>query len=875
MRWWARPPGSDYLFAIAATTVAVAVRWCLDPWLRDNLAVVTLLAAVAASVGFGGYRPALVAAILGYLACDVLFIEPRGSLDLTDTRHLLGLLAYLLTCSIIVGFGEALRNARHRAELQRESLRTTLASIGDAVIATDTEGRVTSMNAVAEALTGWTSHEAKGQSLAAVFRIINEHTRQPVENPVAKVLEQGCVVGLANHTILIAKDGMERPIDDSAAPIRCREGKIIGCVLVFHDVTERNRAENALRRSERELADFFENASVGLHWVGPDGRILRVNQTELNLLGYTREEYVGRHIAEFHVDQPIVEDILKRLAGGETIVDYEARLRCKDGSVRTVRICSNVLFEDGNFIHTRCLTRDVTELKSAEQNLRESEERYRSLTQAITSVIWTTDADGRFVAPQPSWAAFTGQTWGELQGFGWVNALHPDDRERVRHLVEAACASRTLYESDGRLWHAASGAYRHFKARGVPIMNAAGSIREWVGKCLDVEDRHQAEKSFEEASRRKDEFLAMLAHELRNPLAPIQNAVHLLRLTVSQDEALRTMSEMMERQVRQLVRLVDDLLDMSRITRGKIELRNERVELARVIEQAVEAAHVLVRQMEHELTVALPSEPIFLNADPARLLQVVGNLLNNACKFMGKGGRMTLLVEREGDRAILRVRDHGIGIAPDQLERVFEMFTQVDTSLERTVSGLGIGLTLVKNLVEMHGGTVTAHSSGLGSGSEFVVRLPILVEAAQQLPEPTVDRPLPQKARRILVVDDNQDAAVSLARLLKLTGHQSETAHDGLEAIAAAERFRPEVILLDIGLPKLNGYDACRRIREQPWGRDMVLVAVTGWGQEEDRRKSHEAGFHHHLVKPVEHDVLIKLLASQTGQSSDPTSTGY
>ncbi|MGH8585242.1 MAG: ATP-binding response regulator, partial [Gammaproteobacteria bacterium] len=377
----------------------------------------------------------------------------------------------------------------------------------------------------------------------------------------------------------------------------------------------------------------------------------------------------------------------------------------------------------------------------------------------------------------------------------------------------------------------------------------------------DITERKPVEEALKEADRRKNEFLAMLAHELRNPLAPMRNALEIVRLTEGNRDAGQSAAEMMKRQIGQMVRLVDDLLDVSRISRGKIELRKGRVELASAVNHAVEAAQPLCERMNHELTVTLPPQPMYLNGDPTRLAQVVGNLLTNACKFTDKGGRISLTVERERGEALLRVRDTGIGIAADQLPRIFKMFTQLDTSLERTQSGLGIGLTLVRELVEMHGGTVEAQSAGIGQGSEFVVRLPILVETPEPPPEPTVSEPTPTTARRILVVDDNRDSAESLAMLLELTGNQTHTAYDGLEAVEAAATFKPDVVLLDIGLPKMNGFEAARKIREQPWGTKMLLVALTGWGQDEDRQKSREAGFDGHLVKPVDHGALTKLLA--------------
>jgi CheY-like chemotaxis protein/two-component sensor histidine kinase len=300
------------------------------------------------------------------------------------------------------------------------------------------------------------------------------------------------------------------------------------------------------------------------------------------------------------------------------------------------------------------------------------------------------------------------------------------------------------------------------------------------------------------------------------------------------------------------------LLDVNRISRGKIELRRERIGLAAVVTDAVEIARPLSERREHELTVTVPAEPICVNADPLRLAQVVSNLLNNACKFTEKRGRVRLSVEREGEQAVIRVRDNGIGIAADQLPRIFDMFMQADVSIERSVSGLGIGLALVKSLVEMHGGTVEAHSAGVGHGSEFVVRLPITAEAPT--PQP-VDERTTTAAHRILVVDDSRDAAESLAMLLELTGNETYTAHDGLEAVETAARVRPDLVLLDIGLPKINGYEAARRIREQPWGKSLVLVALTGWGQDEDRQKSREAGFDGHMVKPIDPEALTKLLA--------------
>ncbi len=337
-----------------------------------------------------------------------------------------------------------------------------------------------------------------------------------------------------------------------------------------------------------------------------------------------------------------------------------------------------------------------------------------------------------------------------------------------------------------------------------------------------------------------------------------------MRLSGGDRGAVEQARTMMERQLGQMVHLVDDLLDLSRISRGKIALRKERVDLARVVQQAVETSRPLIETPRAiDLSVNLPPQMIFVDADPTRLAQVISNLLNNAAKYTEGGGRVTLSVVRQGNHAVVSVRDTGVGIPADMLPKVFDIFTQVDRSLERAQGGLGIGLSLVKGLVELHGGSVEARSDGHGMGSEFIVRLPVVMSlAAQHQGEDAGGQSPIKHRRRILVVDDNRDAALSLAMLLKLTGNDTQTAHDGLEALDAVAAFRPDLVLLDIGMPKLNGYDAAQRIREQPWGKNIVLVALTGWGQEEDKRRSLDAGFNFHMVKPVDPAALEKLLAT-------------
>ncbi len=502
--------------------------------------------------------------------------------------------------------------------------------------------------------------------------------------------------------------------------------------------------------------------------------------------------------------------------------------------------------------------------REANLSIRESEARLRAFVTASSDAMYRMSPDWSEMR-QLDGRDFIADTKEPRRG--WLQEyIYPDDQPQVLEAIDEAIRTKSPFELEHRV-RRADGTMGWTSSRAIPLLDAQGAITEWFGTASDITPRREAEAAsiriaieLADADRRKNEFLAMLAHELRNPLAPISNALHIMRLTGGGSATVQTASAMIERQIGQMVRLVDDLLDVSRISRGNIELRTGRVDLGTAVAHAVEAARSFCDALEHELTVTLPAQPLYLNADPTRLAQVIGNLLNNACKFTDRGGRIALVVERDGDAAVIRVRDNGIGIAAEQLPVIFELFAQIDASLARSRGGLGIGLTLVKRLVELHGGTVQVYSAGINQGSEFVVRLPLLLDVPdQRLPEPLrVDA---AQRRRILVVDDNRDAASSLADLLELTGHETRIAHDGLEAVKMAESFGPDVVLLDIGLPKLNGFEAARMIRQQPWGKQMMLVALTGWGKDEDRRMSSEAGFDAHLVKPADPLALTQLLA--------------
>jgi signal transduction histidine kinase len=455
---------------------------------------------------------------------------------------------------------------------------------------------------------------------------------------------------------------------------------------------------------------------------------------------------------------------------------------------------------------------------------------------------------------------------------GFLNGrVHADDEPALRAHIGRLASHRgdDMLSVEYRVRHA-EGRWLWFASRDVVFArHGDGRPSQVLGVASDTTDRKHMEDelrqlaaSLSEADRRKDEFLATLAHELRNPLAPIRNALEVMRLGGHKAGGVEKARGMIERQVEQMVRLVDDLMDVSRISQGKFELRKEPVPLTTAVESAVETCRPLIEQMGQELTVALPTDPLVLDADATRLAQVFMNLLNNAAKYSDRGSRISLTAERLGAEVVVRVRDAGIGIPADKLTSIFELFSQLDRSLEKSQGGLGIGLNIVKRLVEMHGGTIDARSDGPGRGSEFAVRLPVAADAAPPLPTAERDGPAaPDSPLRVLIVDDNADGADSLAIILRIVGNDTRTAYDGQEGVELAEAFRPDVVLFDIGMPKLNGYEACRRVRERPWASSVVLIAVTGWGQEEDRQRSRDAGFDHHMVKPVDPNALMKLLA--------------
>jgi PAS domain S-box-containing protein len=622
-----------YAVALGALIAAIALRALLDPFLGDTLPFVTLFGAVAVAVWTGGLGVAVTTGLLGYVACHLLFLQPRGTLDLSSARDVVGLAAYLFTCALIMLIGEAMRAARRRASERGEALLASLA--------------------------------------------------------------------------------------------------------------ERQKFMTLVETS----TDFIGMCDLA-------GVPFYVNPAGLRMVGLDNLEQARRtHVREFFLpaDQAkIMEEFFPSVVeNGHGEIEVRFR-KFRTGATRWMAY----------------------------------------------KVLALTDTTGR------------------RYGFATVS----QDVSERRRLED--------------------------------------SLRSMASDLSD-------------ADRRKNEFLATLAHELRNPLAPLSNTLAVLKRTGGCPSTLDWCIDNMERQVGQIVRLVDDLLEVSRITHGRLDLRKSRIELAAVIEQAVQACAPLARSCGHEVLVRLPREPISLHADPARLVQVFSNLLNNACKYTPEGGKIGLDVERQGNYAAITVEDNGVGIPHDKLHRIFDMFMQVDQSLERSRGGLGIGLVLVKRLVEMHGGSVEASSGGEGLGTRFVIRLPAAFDQPKAVAQIANAASETAQRRSILIVDDNRDAAESLALLLRPISREIHVAHDGEAGLEAAKRHRPDIVLLDIGLPKLNGHEVCRHLRKEQWGSEMVIVALTGWGQENDRRETREAGFDGHLTKPVPYAALTEFLAQAcTGKNA-------
>jgi len=669
------------------------------------------------------------------------------------------------------------------------------------------------------------------------------------------------------------------PIDDEGTV----EG--IGGVLVLcNETTEQVLTAKQLVTERDQLAQLYEQSPTFMAMLrGPDHRFELANPGFMQLVGH--RAVMGQTVAEAlpeAVEQGFVSLLDAVFTSGQAHLEYGRSYARPASSTEPATerfvdfVYQPIKDSDGRvngiFVHGA----DVTDRIRAGEVLGRIEPRLRGLLKSSPSFIWTADGRGEIDYVSPRLLAFAGRDEARFKFAFWPEFIHPADLQRFIEGWTLANLLRTSFQIDVRfLRH--DGVWRWLDMRAEPERAVDGAVVTWYGYGVDQHEQREAAASLlasegrfremaeqlREAHRAKDEFLAVLAHELRNPLAPMRHALEIMTAAPENSETVLFARKMIGRQMHHMVRLIDDLLDLARMSRDLIELRRERLPLARAIQDAVDTSRPLIDQYGHTLTVVLPDEELLIDGDPTRIMQVFANLLNNAAKFTPHGGRIELRLARENDGwAAVSVRDSGVGIPDAMLTRVFDMFTRVQRRADTVGGGLGIGLTLVRRLVEMHGGRVEARSGGVGAGSEFVVRLPLVGAVAAGADGPAEIREVGsvRLASRILVADDNADAADALAMMLGFSGHHVRAAYDGDQALALAREFRPDAMVLDIGMPGRNGHDLARSIRSEDWGRSVLLIALSGWGQDEHAQQSRAAGFDHHLVKPVKIEILDRLL---------------
>jgi len=762
---------------------------------------------------------------------------------------------------------DALVRTTEALRQQQECFRVALSGIGDGVIATDLDSKISLFNSAAETITGWLAADAMGRSAHDVLTLRNTETHQPMENAVSEVLRSGKTLSMGQHVGLVRKDGTLVAIEDSTAPTHDSSGRVSGCVVVFHDVTQRRRAEHSLRANEDRLRDAARRLQLAMtagdlgDWVW---------DAESNLMSLSPR---AAQIFGLPPNVPVSREQLRALVSAEdgemTQREFEKAIRERGDYNVEFRVTRpsgvrcwaagrgrGVYSDSGAVVGMIGVVQDVTERRNADEIRGHLAAVIESSTDAVISkslqsiiLTWNQAAERMF-----------GYRADEAIGKSVTLLIPPGHDDEEQTIMERL-------KRGERVDHYETVRVRKDGTR-IAVSIAVSPIKDSSGRIIgaskiarDISGQKRVEEALRITDRRKDEFLATLAHELRNPLAPIRQATLIAQSPAATEAQKRWSHEVINRQVRNMALLLDDLLDISRITRGTLALRFEPTDLAAIVDAAVETSRPSIDAKRHQFSVQLPQERIALTADPLRLAQVLANLLTNAAKYTDPDGRISLTAERVGQQIVLRVCDNGIGIPAESIGNLFEMFSQVKSSKDRSEGGLGIGLALAKGLVELHGGTIQVRSAGVEHGSEFIVRLPLRIhqERAEVKAAPTSpENPL---QRRVLIADDNRDAAESLALLLQIEGHEVIAVHDGREALTAFESWKPDAALLDIGMPGLNGYEIARAIRRMPGGQGVTLIAVTGWGQDNDKAQALQAGFNHHFTKPVEPDALTALLA--------------
>jgi PAS domain S-box-containing protein len=870
-----------WAIAAALFVAATVLRFLLDPLLGERYPLGTYYVLVGVVGWYFGVAPAVVAAAGGYLLGNYFFMAPRGQWVGASPTDGIELFFYFAICASLVllvhrvhqrqkRLDRALREqteARDDLARSRHRFREVLDSMSDIVFTLRTDGSPDYINPRWGEFAGSPTADSRDFE-----RLVPPEDLERLRAARAAALATGQPAGCEFR--MRHRDGVLRWFMSRTVPIRDAGGVITGWVGTATDIDATRRAQQHLEISERRYRTVGEAFDFGMWSADATGDIGFVSPRLLQFLGLDLEAWKARGWKDVVEEPPArVEAMIAQWERcRRTGEDWEAEfdVRGADGSFRTIWSRGVALrATDGSIESWAGFNLDFSARRAAERAHARSREELELVTRLMTIGMVQGDREHRVVWANRAYGRWVDRSVEQLRGMSFADVVGPVGFAHLQPHFERALRGEA-FEYEERVAFPALGE-RWIHAAFTPVVDRDGAVEGWVAVVNDVTHRRNLEDELREASRRKDEFIATLAHELRNPLAPIRYATQLFR-PGTPAEMMIDARRMVDRQLAHMSRLLDDLLDVSRVTRGALELRREVVDLRALLETAVEAAQPLAAAAAHRLELHPGATPLPVDGDATRLLQIVGNLLNNAVRFTPRGGQITVEagVEEqtaEGPQVVVRVRDNGIGIAPELLARIFEPFVQGERSPD-TTAGLGIGLSLARQLAGLHGGRLEADSRGPGQGSEFTLRVPRASE------RPTIVRPIaaPERvaalgaaSRRLLIVDDNVDAADSLAQMLRLAGFETRVAYDGRTALEIAELMQPDVALLDLGLPLLSGHDVARRLRAAPWGSDIRLIAVTGWGQEDDRAKSRDAGFDEHLTKPVDPEVLMNVILADRG----------
>ncbi len=855
-----RHPVARFLLAAVAAALTTWANVYLQALTAGQAKTLPYFPALVIVTYFAGLYPAVLFVVLAAFALDYLWLDPTNHWSIAGGADVYVLAFFLLASAVIITVSEAARRlvaelrlgesrldaARAASAAAEQRFRVALEGSSVLVWSCDRDRRL-----------NWI-YDPQQSPLDDMLGTLVPGKLPGHESPeYARAIDRAWLRGRPQAlTVRSTQQGKVRHHLAHIDPIKDSSGGLLGLVGSSVDVTALHEAEETIRLSEENFSKAFAASPDALAIIASsDGTLLEVNPHFLSLFGVERTEVVGRCASEFGFVDP--GDI-----SGTALRDRPLQISRRSGERRDVRVTTETLRVAGR-AHTLAIVRDVSEQTRMDAALRESEESLRLALEGAQLGMWVRDLHTGYTAGTARYYEILGlpPDAEPLSLERWCLAIHPDDLQGMIEAGRMAIVARGSYERQFRLVRP-DGSIRWAESRARVSCDERDVPNRLVGILMDITDRKETETALRESSRRKDEFLAILAHELRNPLAPVRYASRLFKAEISPAQTA-DLGDMIERQLAHMARLLDDLLDTSRISRGVLELRREPLDLRCAIQAAVDATEPHRTMANQTLIAQISPTPLPVDGDRVRLTQALGNLLDNASKYSDGGAPIEIEARASADEIIVEVRDHGIGIPPELLPRIFELFTQGDRGHSRS-TGLGIGLALAQQLVKLHDGKIEAHSAGTGHGSRFVLKFPRRAElpslaAGDDRPRTTIARAA--RGLKILIVDDNTDGADALSRVLEIAGHSTKVAYEGFSGLGLAETFRPEIALLDIGMPNMSGLELARRIRAQPWGATMRLIAVTGWGQPSDRRRSADAGFDQHLTKPVDPDQLLETIS--------------